>query len=178
VFKLYNENMKRLFHENEGQTLIEVLVALVIAGIVIGALVIATLISLRNAQFSQNQVQATNLAQETMEKIRSLRDQNAPVSDDGFTSGFNDYIFDESTECVSEFPCYFVLDDDQQLFSRIGETEQGEETLFVSVIPNTKFSRQIAIYSQDVVAHVSVKVFWEDTTGLHESFLQTSLMRR
>jgi DNA-binding NarL/FixJ family response regulator len=44
-----------------------------VAIIVVGALTFATIASLRNAQFSQNQAQATKLAQEGLEKVKSLK---------------------------------------------------------------------------------------------------------
>lgn len=60
----------------KGQTLVEVVVALGVAVLVIIALVAATTTSVRNAQFAKNQSLATKYAQEGMEKVRALRDQN------------------------------------------------------------------------------------------------------
>lgn len=60
----------------KGQTLIEVLVGLASSVIVIGAITIATLSALNNAQFSENQNLATQYAQQAMESIRNMRDTN------------------------------------------------------------------------------------------------------
>lgn len=62
-------------HE-KGQTLMEVLVASAIGILVVTALVMATVFSLRNASFAKASAQATKLAQEGIEKVRSMRDQN------------------------------------------------------------------------------------------------------
>jgi prepilin-type N-terminal cleavage/methylation domain-containing protein len=57
----------------KGQTLIEVLVALGLAGVVITAATIVVTASLNNAQFSRDQQLATNYAQEGMEIVRQIR---------------------------------------------------------------------------------------------------------
>lgn len=62
-----------------GQTLLELLVVLSVSVIVIGALVFATIASLRNAQFAKNQAQATKLAQDGIEKVRLGRDRNQVI---------------------------------------------------------------------------------------------------
>ena len=54
--------------------------------IVVGALVFAIIASLRNAQFSKNQSQATKLAQEGIEKVRSARDRGETIGGN-FTIG-------------------------------------------------------------------------------------------
>lgn len=59
-----------------GQTLLEVVIALAVALLVILALVRVTITSIRNAGFAKNQALATQYAQEAMEKIRAYRDQN------------------------------------------------------------------------------------------------------
>ncbi|MBI4999386.1 hypothetical protein HZB97_01295 [Candidatus Gottesmanbacteria bacterium] len=60
----------------DGQSLLEALVAMAIAILIIGGLVAAVIVAVRNAQFARNQVLATKYANEGMEKIRSYRDQN------------------------------------------------------------------------------------------------------
>ncbi|OGH23430.1 MAG: hypothetical protein A3J69_00580 [Candidatus Levybacteria bacterium RIFCSPHIGHO2_02_FULL_42_12] len=58
----------------KGQTLIEVLVALGISGIIIAAIVTLVTVSLQSAQFTKEQHLATEYAQEGMEEMRTLRD--------------------------------------------------------------------------------------------------------
>lgn len=60
----------------KGQTLIELLVAIGILGIVITSLVAVVIASLGNAQYSKNQIQATQLAQEGLEIVHQWRDGN------------------------------------------------------------------------------------------------------
>lgn len=60
----------------KGQTLIELIVVIAVIIVVVAALTFATIASLRNANFSQNQAQATKLAQEGLEKVRILRDRD------------------------------------------------------------------------------------------------------
>lgn len=60
----------------KGQTLIEVLIALGIAGVVISAVTVVVTASLNNAQYSKNQNQAVAYAQEAMEVIRQIRDSD------------------------------------------------------------------------------------------------------
>ena len=59
--------------KNQGQSLVEMVIAIGVVLIVIVALVAVTTISVRNASFSRNQVLATRYAQEAIEKIREYR---------------------------------------------------------------------------------------------------------
>lgn len=60
----------------DGQMLIEVLVALGTAVVVLSATMVAVLSALNNAQFSKNQNIATQYAQEGMEIMRKMRNSN------------------------------------------------------------------------------------------------------
>src|SRR5689334_17998405 len=71
---MFNRNSKLLINQ-KGQTLLELIVVMAVSVIITGALVFAIISSLRNAQFAKNQAQATKLAQEEIEKVRSLRDR-------------------------------------------------------------------------------------------------------
>ena len=59
-----------------GQSLVEITVAVAIMGMVLTALVFATTVAVKNADFSKTQAQATRYAQEGMEWLRSQRDQD------------------------------------------------------------------------------------------------------
>lgn len=63
-----------------GQTLLELVVVMSVSVIIIGALVFATIASLRNAQFSKNQSLAAKLAQEGIERVRVGRDRNTSIT--------------------------------------------------------------------------------------------------
>lgn len=63
----------------QGQTIVEVLVALTTAVVIISAITIAVITSLRTVEYSRTQNTATNYAQEGMEFMRFLRDSNYPA---------------------------------------------------------------------------------------------------
>lgn len=69
----------------KGQSLLELTIALGIATMIISALTVTTLVSLRNSQFAQNQLQATKFAQDGLELIKTARSKNCPISANGNT---------------------------------------------------------------------------------------------
>ncbi len=60
--------------ERKGQSLIEVIVAMAVAIIIVGGLLVAVIVAVRNSQFAKSQVQATKYAEEGMENTRQQRD--------------------------------------------------------------------------------------------------------
>ena len=64
---------------NEGQTLVEMVFALGVAVLVIVALVAATTVAVRNAQFARSESLAVKYAQEGMENMRVYRDASWTV---------------------------------------------------------------------------------------------------
>lgn len=102
--------MRRFFKKKEGQSLLEVLVALAVALLVILALVQAVTTAIKSSGFAKRKAQATSLAQEGIEKVRGLRDQS---SWDNFKSSCNNYnvgavsdptIFTRTVSCSEETP--------------------------------------------------------------------------
>jgi len=61
--------------KNQGQSLVEMVVAIAIVMIIIVSLVAVATVSVRNANFSRNQALATKYAQEGIEEARRLRDE-------------------------------------------------------------------------------------------------------
>ena len=120
-----------MYSDESGQTLMELVVVIAVSTIVIGALVFATIASLRNVQFSKNQSQATKLAQEAIERLRASRDRNRPISNflpvtSWNGSGSGDAIWDQhisgntDANCETEQPgisgkCYFNISPDVTL---------------------------------------------------------------
>lgn len=156
---------------NKGQTLLELVVVVAVSVLIIGALVFATISSLRNAQFSKNQSQVTKLAQEGIEKVRSLRDRNGAVyytrDDSTQTSNFND-LWSITFRCPTN--CYFSY--------IAGILTGGASTSFEPIPPS--FQRQFQI--EDEGDGTTQKKFtsivkWTDFSGIHESKL-TTLLRR
>ncbi len=66
------DNMKK----QSGQTLLEALIALATAVVIISAMTVIVLSSLGNAQFSKNQNQATQYAQQGIEFLKNLSQSN------------------------------------------------------------------------------------------------------
>lgn len=86
----------------KGETLIEVLIALTIAVVVITAIAVLSVSSLSNSQFIKNQEQAGKYAQEGMEIMRALR--NNDYVDYGNYTGT--YCLDKDHELgVSQSSC-------------------------------------------------------------------------
>lgn len=59
-----------------GQTLIEAVIALAISVVIISAIAVAVISSLNNAQFSKNQNQANQYAREGIDVVRAIRDSS------------------------------------------------------------------------------------------------------
>lgn len=158
------------FKKQKGQSLVEVLVVLVIAAVMVIALIMIILASLKNAQFAQNQTQATKLAQDTIDKIRILRDKNsnntlANYSPTGCFRGLWD-----SAYCRAGF-CYY------KLMPRGDYLDQTRAPSLRDQFDNG-FSRQIKI-SPPTGSNIKliVEVFWADSSGEHSSNLETVLTK-
>ncbi len=170
-----------MFNE-KGQTLLELTIVIAVAVLVIGALTFATIGSLRNASFSKNQAQATKLAQEGIEKVRSIRDRNTNIqtltiggssSSIPFLNLYNWFI---SHDYCSDALCYFR-------FVSGSLNQVPGETNYES-IPGG-FSRQVRIFDRQscpsvancyrVQKEITVIVTWTDFSGIHQSKLTTYL---
>lgn len=156
-----------------GQTLIELVVVVGVLVIVVGALTFATIASIRNAQFSKNQAQATKLAQEGIERVRTLRDRDRADSisynDGSLTAGKFSDLWLITLRCPAN--CYFYFNPSGVLISATSSNAE--------LISSGTFKRQFQIedYASDQKKVTSV-VTWIDFSGSHESRLTTILRRR
>lgn len=168
----------------KGQGLIEVLAALTIAMVVLTALSVAAVTSVRNATFAKNQNQANAYARQTMDGIRAYRDlykthffnvksegcyilSNNIVQDlaaDGITP-----LSDPLTQVIGSLPCKDA--------ATVGDTSLGSG--FVRKImldkdgnftPPTKCPAPINANS---CVNVVVYVQWTDASGDHSSELSS-----
>lgn len=171
-------------YNDKGQTLLEVIVVIAVGVLVIGALVFATIASLRNSSTAKNQAQATKLAQEGLEKVRASRDRNGTIG--GFT-----IICGGCTGWVSTNPlwttnisapaicgtspsnCYFSLNPSGDL-----------NFITVSTVPPSggeqigNFKRYIVLSDDSNYLNwkiVTALVTWSDFAGPHESRMKTVL---
>lgn len=153
-----------------GQTLLELIVVIAVIVLVVGALVFATISSLRNARLAQNQVQATKLAQEGIEKVRSIRDRDGPVNYSG-TPGATDFngLYQNSFACPIN--CYFY-------FNSLGILSSGTSANSELITP---FQRQFQIEDEGASSSgqkkITSRVTWTDFAGSHESKLTTVLRK-
>lgn len=154
-----------MFSESEkGEGLIEVMVTIFIATVVIGAMAIATIRGVSNAQFSQSQVQATKFAQETLEQLKTIRDRNLSVS--LLSAGTMPFSqFQQNASCPDG--CYFSLN--QSSLSLTQVAEPGFTAL------SGGLRRQINLTSSATNKEITATaiVSWTDAGGPHQSNLQT-----
>ena len=179
----------------KGQTLIELVVVVGIAAIVVGALVFATVASLRNAQFSKNQSQATKLAQEGIERVRSARDRNQEIKNLGDVYSWNGdangvrsiWSYEVYKKCFSSdsgSACYFKFDVNGSL-SLLGIYSTFPVALSESIppLPAIGIFHRAIVLADDSSSYttqktVTVIVEWTDFSGPHQSKLTTILGRK
>lgn len=152
-----------------GQSLLEVLTALGVAAIVVVALSVLAVSSLRNAQHARAQAEATKFVNEGIEQVRTVRDQQ----------GWNTF----STFSVTPpNNCYSVNT------SSTPWILQGETCGTPPIVGSTQFTREIQLEdaSIDVVSsgclsppcpgrRVTVTVSWTDSFGPNTSQAATIL---
>lgn len=153
--------------KNNGQALIEVLVALTIGVIIAGAFVSLGALSVRNSTFSSNQARATRLAEEGIEATITIRDQNTATAIRSFST-VDQWIelFDTSVNlscpavsdegrltvsCNGDFlleiaPC--TINTVQQRCIERNATAYTDPSWRLAT-PNTQFSRKIRITNTD-----------------------------
>ena len=118
--------------KEKGQSLIEIVVVLSVASVVITALMISVINSLKNAQFAQMQSRSTKYAQDGAEKVRAVRDRDGRVVFNytgGSTAKFSDlWNLHMSGSCSPA--CRFKLDPDnlqlEQLTGSVDKEDMGD----------------------------------------------------
>ena len=163
-----------MIYSEKGQSLMELVVVIAVVVIVVAALAFATIASLRNANLAKNQAQATKLAQEGLEKIRSLRDRNTEsisYTDLAHSASKFSDLWAITFKCQDDPQnCYFNF-----IFDRlIGKVA----TSYEDIPPN--FQRQVQIEDEGdgtVQKKITVIVRWSDFAGAHESRLTTILRK-
>lgn len=182
-------NNKSLINQ-KGQNILELVVGLGLVAVVAVAISVVTVNALKNSQFSKNQSQATKLAQETLEKVRTVRNSNFGVcSEAQMIAGSTCYAWDEiwsnqfgtiSNDCIANGTCTYILDGACDTSFGIG-IESRPFCLKHSETPldlGGGFSGQVFIEDeQGDQKRVTVRVYWSDTTGQHNSDLVTVISR-
>lgn len=166
----------------------ELVVVIAVAVIVISALTFATIGSLRNAQFAKNQAQATKLAQEGLERVRTGRDRNADILPAGALgsvvswngNGSADsaiWDYQINVNCIPD--CYFKVTDQSVLNYLIASSAFPGGAEAIPPPPATAIFHRVIILSDDATYETQKKVTsivrWTDFSGEHESKLTTIL---
>lgn len=182
---------RKAFCRQAGQSLIEVIIAATVGVLVVTALTFATIFSLRNASFAKNSAQATKLAQEGIERVRSGRDRNLAIGRLGSITSWDgsssvacsgptvksDSIWCYQINSTCNPNCYFNVTNAGALKSLgAGSSIPAFAEL---ILPNFK---RVVILSDDESSYtdqkkVTVVVQWTDFAGPHESKLTTILRR-
>lgn len=153
--------------------------------LLIGALTILTLGSMKNSQSSKNQVQATKLAQEALEQVRIIRDRDHTVctlnNNPSSCVRFSNYW---SYSCTAYNNCTYVVESNP---ARCSATADPTITSCLNQVPSAEtvtggfFKRLVTIYdipSDPDQKRIKAVVSWQDTTGTHQSELVTILAKR
>ncbi len=190
-------------YSEKGQSLMELVVVIAVMVVVIGALTFATIASLRNAQFSKNQAQATKLAQEGLEWVRTGRDRNScikglstpPDSEYSWNGNSSDpncagegsiWNYRISGDCAKEeldisTRCYFIISSAGVLRLIAFDAENFPTSSAESIPPPpaTPVFRRVVTLSDDssfaCAKKVTSIVQWKDFSGDHSSTLTTIL---
>ncbi|MCL5411284.1 MAG: hypothetical protein M1150_00895 [Patescibacteria group bacterium] len=72
--------MKKIFLEEKGQSLIEAMAALALTAVVVVVLGNFAVRATRDADYAKNQLQASLYAQEGIEAVRAIRDQDSAIT--------------------------------------------------------------------------------------------------
>lgn len=168
-----------------GQSLMEVIIAATVGILVVSALTFATIFSLRNAGFAKTSAQATKLAQEGIERVRTGRNRNAAITgnfrigENLITSWNGDANGDGALwgaqingNCIPN--CYFNVTN-QSVLNYLGPWP----TMPSGAEPIPPLFKRVVILSDDAnwqtQKKVTVIVTWTDSSGPHESKLTTIL---
>lgn len=133
-------SIRRSGSVKKGFSLIEVLVALLVLSVGIAAIAILMVKNIKDLQISKNQIIASMLAQEGIELVRNLKDNNKTTFISGPVPGKangDNYTIDKEDALLSDF----TTGGDQKLY-----LNSGFYTHNAAGTP-TKFSRKIKIYN-------------------------------
>lgn len=186
---------------NKGQTLIELVVVVAVIVMVVGALVFATIASLRNSSFAKNQAQATKLAQEGLERVRTGRDRNECIKNlsssvnswNGNSTDTNcpglgsiwDYSINQqcgSSQASPPLYCYLNVNAQGVLTYLIASSDVPTSAESIADANGNFIFQRVVVLSDrqpsyDSEKTVTVIVRWIDFSGKHDSKL-TTLLRK
>ena len=179
----------------KGQTLLELIISVTLILIVITGVTILTVKGMQNSQFSRNQVQATKLAQEGIDKVRTIRDSNYTIC--GWTSSANTIASNGlwTVNCPSPNGCRYTI----QQTTGTCATTNDTSNLWLKYTSSTTASEDLQIGTSGVIFHravtvtngndlggaasaniknINVTVTWTDSSGTHSSSVSTILTNK
>lgn len=138
--------------KSRGQTMIEVVVAVGVAVMLCVSLITTSLVTQRTARSARNNTQATNLAQEYVEKLRIMRDRLG---------------FDTLYSMITNASCMYINDNnnnsDVGTWTLVSCADPGSSIILDS---KTTFWRKIVFLTlTGSRIDVDVYVVWDDSGG-------------
>lgn len=159
-----------------GQSMLEIMVLLTILVVVTSTVAMVSINSIKNSQFSKNQIQATQLAQEGIDKVKTGRSKNCQVSiDQNLYYWYDNASLIWDTTIASEINYKVDLDSSPCKFDELISSQS--DTISQSL--NSKFKRKITLIDDGVADRKKVKseVSWVDSSGTHSSVNVTILTK-
>ena len=199
IFKQQLLNVSQIFKHNRGPalslskgfSLLETIVAIAIIMIAIGGAFGLAPEGLNGARFARNQTVATYLAQEGIEVVRSIRDDNMlfqpnPEDPRNWLRGMTDCIDSKCTvntvtsslhECIGSCdPVRFLLDPREGgVYGNGGDFDRDfdtEDTIFTREVSIEELSN---IAGPNVEALITVVVYWNEGSIEKRTEIKTSL---
>lgn len=160
----------------KGESILELTIILGLIVIVISAVAFATVNGLRNSQFSKNQLQATKLAQELIEGVRTIRDRDYTVCGPSTIKLWSDLWTNPS--CSGVGPCKYILKS-SGICPATGTSDpfwlEPTAAAVETTVGGAAFKKIILIsdFGGARQKQVSAQVFWSDASGEHKSEIVT-----
>jgi Tfp pilus assembly protein PilV len=172
-----------------GQTLIELIISIALILIIITGVTILTVKGLQNSQFSRNQVQATKLAQEGIEKMRTIRDNNYTVC--GWSASANAVAPNGLWSAACPTACRYTIEQtsgtcNSTITSSLWIKYTASSTTVENIpVGGVTFKRYVLVNNANDLSgtastnikNIDVVVSWTDSSGTHESKVSTVLTK-
>lgn len=162
--------------QQQGQSLVEVIIALGVLMVVVVGFTNIVLTSLQNAKFARNQEEANQIARNAMEIVRVIRDQGTATSDSPPVSW--DTIWNRSGYPInSDGRCYQISNDTfpNYTLSELNCTNPKQPVM------GSIYTREIRFLDPGGSARdyliVQVTVEWREAAGIRSVELSTNIAR-
>ncbi len=179
---MLSEQSSRASRTEKGQTLIELIIVITVGIIIVSALTFATISTLRNANFAKNQAQATKLAQEALERVRTGRDRDVSPIGGSFTitgnavTSWSDPDMWRSIAGTCSLNAYFTVDP-TGLLSYVACSTPIPSTIITANGFTTAIMLSDSAATSGSEKTATAIVSWSDFSGTHNSRLTTVLRK-